>query len=51
MKGWLLVFRTEDSEDREDFVRTFLETTSQQQQLPAQRGASYVLAAILQIRT
>jgi hypothetical protein len=35
MKGWLLVFRTEDSEDREDFVRTFLETTSQQQQLPA----------------
>jgi hypothetical protein len=30
MKGWLLVFRTEDSEDREDFVRTFLETTSQQ---------------------
>ena len=34
MKGWLLVFRTEDSENREDFVRTFLETTSQQQ-LPA----------------
>jgi len=35
MKGWLLVFRTEDSEGREGFVRTFLETTSQQQEAPA----------------
>ena len=35
MKGWLLVFRTEDSKDREDFVRTFLKTTSQQQQQQA----------------
>jgi len=28
MKGWLLVFRTDDSEDREPFVKKFLQTTS-----------------------
>ena len=28
IKGWLLVFRTEDSEDREAFVREFLKTTT-----------------------
>lgn len=28
IKGWLLVFRTEDSEDREAFVRVFLKATT-----------------------
>ncbi|MFT5301834.1 MAG: hypothetical protein ACI87E_002879 [Mariniblastus sp.] len=27
-KGWLMVFRTNDSEDREPFVKKFLQTTS-----------------------
>ena len=28
MKGWLLLFRTEDQDDREPFVRAFLQATS-----------------------
>ncbi len=28
MKGWLLVFRTDDDEDREPFVKRFLQVTS-----------------------
>ena len=32
MKGWLLVFRTHDSEDREAFVKSFLEATSAEPQ-------------------